>query len=123
MTPLRPVLLLVQICVFYLLISIVKFPVVPVTNIDRIIVNGSKLKCESGCELMNEQITQVSCHKETFFSKRWPRHPTFSCYWTNFLHLVFITFHICDGHLFLLLLSESSVNINASFPITHPRPG
>lgn len=69
MTPFRPVLLLVQICVFYLLISIVKFPVVPVTNIDSIIVKGSKLKCESGCELMNEQITQVSCHKETFFSK------------------------------------------------------
>ena len=69
MTPLRPVWLLVQICVFYLLISLVKFPVTPVTNVDSISVKGSKLKCESGCELMDEQINKVSCFKKTFYSK------------------------------------------------------
>ena len=63
MTPIRPVWLLVQMCVLYLLITQVKFPVMPVSNVDNIIVRGSKLKCESGCELMEEQISQVSCHK------------------------------------------------------------
>ena len=69
MTPLRPIWLLVQICVFYLLISLVKFPVTPVTNVDSISVKGSKLKCESGCELMDETINKVSCYKKTFYSK------------------------------------------------------
>ena len=63
MTPLRPVWLLVQMCVLYLLITHVKFPVIPVGNVDNIIVRGSKLKCESGCELMEDKISQFSCHK------------------------------------------------------------
>ena len=69
MTPLRPVWLLVQMCVLYLLITRVKFPVMPVAEVDDIIVKGSKLKCESGCEIMNEQINQVSCHKKNLRSR------------------------------------------------------
>ena len=64
MTPLRPVWILVQMCVLFLLFTRVKFPVMPVAQVDDIFVKGSKLKCESGCEIMIEKINQVSCHKK-----------------------------------------------------------
>ena len=64
MTPVR---LLVQIsvfCVFCLFITRVRFPVMPVADVENIIVKGSQIKCDSGCELMKEKINQMSCYRK-----------------------------------------------------------
>ena len=64
MTSTRPIWLLVQISVFCLFITRVKFPVMPVANVENITVRGPQIKCNAGCELMKEKIKQMSCHKK-----------------------------------------------------------
>ena len=64
MTHPTPICFFLQMFLLYQLITQVKFPAVPVADVTDIFVKGANLQCQSGCELMNGPIDQVSCHKK-----------------------------------------------------------